>query len=124
MINVPKSILGELVLHLSYDSGVNGSKFTDSPVGRLVLADSSDALWRRVCDVQHDNSPEQKILAELVEELRASAESLINTTYHIGGLSLQVREGSLWKRALDVLGYEPDMVRDVVAPVINARLAE
>lgn len=124
MSDTPKSILAELVLHLSYDAGVNGSKFTDSPVGRLSLADSPDALWKRVRDVQQDGSPEQEILTELVKELDANAEPMGNPPRRVGSLSLQTSDGSLWKRTLDVLGHEPDMIRDVVAPAIKARLAE
>jgi hypothetical protein len=124
MSDTPKSILAELALHLSHDAGVNGSKFTDRPMGRLSLADSPDALWRRVRDVQQDGSLEQEILTELVKELNTNAESMGNPPCRVGSLSLQTSDGLLWKRTLDVLGYEPDMIRDVVAPAIKARLAK
>ena len=124
MSDTPKSILAELALHLSYDADVNGSKSTKSPIGRLPLADSPYTLWKRICDVQQDSSLEQKILMELVEELDTNAESIGNPPRRVGNLSLQTREGSLWKRTLDVLGYEPDMIRDVVASAIKTCLAK
>ena len=127
MSETSKSILAELALHLSYDAGVNGSKFTDSPVGRLALADSQDALWKRIRNVRAltlDNSPEQEILTELVRELEAGAEPIGNPSQRVGSLSLQTNDGSLWKRVLDILKYEPDMIRDIVAPAIKARLVE
>ncbi len=40
----------------------------------------------------------------------------------VGCLSLSKHEGDLWKRIIDVLGGEPDMIRDVVGPAIVERL--
>ncbi len=65
----------------------------------------------------------ESVLKELALHLSYDAE--VNgsklTEHPFGSLALSVREGDMWKRVIDVLGYEPDMIRDVVAQAIKAR---
>ena len=72
MTDTAESVLRELVAHLAYDAGINGTKHTSHPVGRLNLATS---------------------------------------------------EGALWKRVLNILGEEPDVIRSYVVPAILKRVA-
>ncbi len=122
MSDTPKSVLAELVLHLSYDSGVNGSKFTDNPIGRLVISQAQGSLWTRASNVMNGNGPEIAILCCVLGEIGFTAEVVGNPPYLVGSLFLTASEGSLWRRALDVVGYDPDMVRDVVIPAIEKRI--
>jgi len=124
MLDTSKSVLTELALHLSYDADVNGSKFTDNPFGRLSLTNSPGDLWKRVCDVKQGDDPEQEILTELIGVMDASAKLIGNPPCRVGTLPLRTSDGSLWKRTLEVLGYEPEMIRDVVAPAIKKCLVK
>ena len=40
----------------------------------------------------------------------------------VGILAIVNEEGALWKRIVDCLGFEPDMIRDVQAPAIKRAL--
>ena len=125
MSDSPYPVLAELVTHLAYDADVNGTKFTDTPVGRLALSNSPDAIWRRVCERMNQCvGPEQVLLAQLMIELIANAQEMGASRQFVGTLSLQTSEGSLWKKTIDFLGYEPEMIRDVIAPAIKKYMAQ
>lgn len=66
----------------------------------------------------------EKLLRELA--LHLSADARIKGTNHfgvpIGSLLLSTDGGALWKRIIDVLGGEPDMIRDVVAPIMKEEM--
>lgn len=45
----PVALLRELAAHLAYDAGVNGSKFTARPFGKVSLSTAKpDHLWARI----------------------------------------------------------------------------
>ncbi|MDO8495411.1 MAG: hypothetical protein Q7S32_02705 [bacterium] len=66
----------------------------------------------------------ESVLRELALHLSYDAE--VNGTKHtadpVGTLPLCTKKGALWKRIVDVLGVEPEMIRDVVAPTIRRRI--
>ncbi len=117
-----KSLLAEIILHLSYDAGINKLKPSDQPIGHLILLETSETLWKRACAVQAlalKGDPEQEILAELVRDLLASAETIENPVCLVGNLPTLTTEGPLWKRAIHTLSHEPDRIRDIFAPTMK-----
>ncbi len=62
----------------------------------------------------------ESLLRELALHLRHDADvnGSIRTCCPYGMLVLSAVDGDLWKRVIDVLGREPDMIRDVILPAM------
>jgi len=65
------------------------------------------------------------LLTEVAQHLSSHAEmtGLKRREKRVGELILSEQEGSLWKRIMNILGGEPDIIRDVAAPAIREGLA-
>lgn len=43
-----KKLLAELLMHLNYDAGVNGSAFADNSYGRILISYEKSSLYQRL----------------------------------------------------------------------------
>jgi hypothetical protein len=111
-------LLRSLAIHVEYDSGVTGSKFGDSPCGRVPLG--ANSFWTK------GSAPLLKAdgkLALLVQDIDAYLRGGHGgDTTTSGVLPIDSSEGSLWRRIQSNFDRPPEMIADVVAPILKSRL--
>jgi len=117
-------ILREIAQHLSYDAGLNDSAFTANPKGNVSLNEGSFWLKNVASLPASANGP----LVRLVRETDAAIRSNVTewekngNKGKYGTLALDTQPGSIWQRIQAQFDSPPDVITDVVAPLIRASI--
>ena len=107
-------------MQVSYDSGVNGSKFTDKPYGIVPLGQAGHFWDEQMKTLPWNASGPQALL---VREADAVLRANMSEQYpNRAVLSLDQSDGSLWSRIQSNFDRAPDVISDVVAPTIVSRI--
>ncbi len=110
-------LLENLAMHIEYDSGLNGSKFTDSPYGRVTL--KSDGWWKKeVAACSNENGD----AAQLVKDIDVYLKQNVSLNDAVATLPMDEKEESLWQRIQSNFSRPPDIITDVVAPLIKQEM--
>lgn len=114
------ALLEKLAMHVGYDQGVSGSKFTDSPYGNVPLG--PDSFWTIGAEPFLEGGGGE--LGQLIRDINFYLRENENADAPYASLPIDETQGSLWQRLQANFPRPPDVLTDVVAPLIREEVAE